>query len=538
MKFFLALTTFCCIYKVSSGFDDKGPLSPNITFYQSHGVLLEPAGYYYSYAGVSIIPLVYTLPSFNVKEDIGNCSTSDHLDKLYEGVITHIRDMLQSRRSGTYHIRQKRFLGAIAMGGAIIAQIGIDIYNTYESISLESRVQALMSNEGLIKENIKKIENSVNLIVDKVNVVSVAVSETAAAIKRMSQRMDCQDVLLGPSVTLAEALITELPSEYMAAFNAAIVGRITPELISVKNLEQVIVTHPDIKNTIYQQNPTLVYELGKFITLSLNVDEKPSIHGVMYLPKITQRTPHPVYNTYAVNILHNNHAWRIKVPAQIACSRVGHCWDFDASKCIVSSSKTVCLQGVYQNINNCIKGLHKADDDACEFEIASKDTDTLIYQLGAGILIGATNTTIKAVKIEHDVITPVDEFPPSNSPKLITSKDSDYILIKNEVYSTKITGVEFKVNITLSEFSPKHTEYILPDTSAWQPLTPLNLSWDSWIDIPSSYTSLIFIIILILITIFLVYMVIRRLKNRNKKNSKEHPDFLLLNPPSDYPKIR
>lgn len=477
------------------------------------GILFEPSGQYLTYSGTIAVPFVYTVPGLNLKSlPEMNCSMHGSIQQLHSNMISHIKDILLVE-SPPVRLHKRQIAMPIALG----IQGVLTLFNTYETFSLQSSITALKDNTELIKTKITDIQTTTNLLITRTNAISVIVGDHSSAIIRLAHKMDCLDYYISVEYQTIVSLISGIPEEFISAYDAGITGHLHPDLLSAKSAKLIIQGHPEMKNTLYARNTALVYELGKVLITDAIFDNQPHLKGVLYFPKLLVTSPLPMYNVYTVNYIHEKTNHRIVLPEKMVCSGDDTRWDVDETRCIVAPSKLVCLQGHYHVVNQCIRSIYNNRSMNCIVHVSSDLDDTSIYQLGPGILIGGHTKEIKTMEVHESSVSPLRSLPISNSPILVTANTTPYLIINDELYSTKITGIEYQLLIDVSIF-PQPS--ILPHIQVpgnWTPIELLDDSWADWKQVSSGFGNILVSFITTLVTLGLVYLITRVINKSHRK---------------------
>ncbi|QPL15344.1 glycoprotein [Hymenopteran arli-related virus OKIAV99] len=452
------------------------------------GILLEPAGQYYSYSGYSLIPIIYTIPSVKLQGDNRTyCPSNRIIHPIYRSMVdriyANIKPQRHSRAPKTKQSREKRFVPIILGGAALLGQIGYDLYNTGEVHSLQTVITDLQTSNSEIEARLAEVTDTSNIVIKDLRKISVIVGDNTASIVSLANKVACMEHDSSPEFRVILAQLADIPPEFMAAYDNMIAGRIVPELISMQNLQFTIESHPELRKSVYSRDPSLIYELGKAILVDVIYGEIPALKGVLFVPKILNQLPIPMYNIYTVNYQHKGTQFRVILPEKMVCRSATDCWELPTKQCINSMTKSICLQGHHRIPNKCISTLHQNNSLECDLLIGKADADPIIYQLGAGVFSGTLPDPIKGVDIVGESIVYKGTFEVER-PRLFTIKDAPFLLINDDVYSTRMSGVQF--NITLIYTDTAHVE-ISPPVDAlrdWIPLEQIPVSWKSHMHAP------------------------------------------------------
>ncbi|QWT43289.1 putative glycoprotein [Anisopteromalus calandrae negative-strand RNA virus 2] len=482
-------------------------------FYKQAGVIREPSGMYLPYGGSLIIPFAYTVPALVGSQRV--CNATNHLHELKEDMIAHIRQVLSPRPVPSRAKRQLFMPIALGLNSLLTA------FNTYEEQSMKSTLEALRTNQVAIRNKIRGVVASQNMVIDKINRLAVIIGEQAEAIHAMTEKLGCDELYTSVGYQSLVSLITLIPSEFIAAYNAAMSGRIHPNRISTSALREILATHPSIRNSLYAKNPSLLYELGSVVLTSTIFDHRPTLMGILHLPKLIRDNPTPLYTFYSVNIISDNVNYMVELPTQMVCKDEYTCWEIDPSRCMRTLSKAVCLQGNKINHNSCIRGMKTGSLTSCKLSVSKTLNDTIIVQTGGGILIGGSQQDIVTYSLLDGRLTPSSPMSASNTARFITSKDHDYILNGGEIYTTHITNYVSNITYNTQNLTYPTVQdiYKLPDS--WAPISHLDPNI-SWIEIPTVKYSMIGglcgVILIILCIIVLVVILRKRCATSQSKD--------------------
>ena len=207
-------------------------------FYLKAGAYLEPGGQYLSYAGSIIIPFSYVLPRFVVNHT-DYYPKDDNITSMYYHLLEHLREMV--------------------------------------GINQESRTMRM----------ILPIISILSILIDNVGHISILVSDQNRTITSSSKRFRCAQRVDTLFHTFVENWFFSVPSEFLSAYTGSITRTLTPSLLSAKNLKDILLTHLEIPGTLYQYEPSIVYELGKVILTEVQEITSGVLKAIIQLPKVT-----------------------------------------------------------------------------------------------------------------------------------------------------------------------------------------------------------------------------------------------------------
>ena len=106
------------------------------------------------------------------------------------------------------------------------------------------------------------------------------------------------------------------------------------------------------------------------------------LKGVIQLPKITNISPLPMYNTYSANIMKKNRSIRVELPGMLVCPNTKVCWEPDMSICVKYSHRVLCMYGDNFEENKCMRSIRNGSSDECILDIQT-DNKPVVAPNGA-----------------------------------------------------------------------------------------------------------------------------------------------------------
>ena len=136
--------------------------------------------------------------------------------------------------------------------------------------------------------------------------------------------------------------------------------------------------------TLYQYKLSIVYELGKVILTEVQVITSGVLKGIIQLPKITNSSPLPIYNTYTTNIIKDSKSIKIRLPGMLVCPNKQVCWEPDMSRCVKYSHRVLCIYGDNFEENRYMRSIKNGSAEFCNFHIRSIH-DPIVAQTRTGV---------------------------------------------------------------------------------------------------------------------------------------------------------
>nr|UXD80091.1 putative capsid protein [Myrmica rubra rhabdo-like virus 1] len=413
-------------YNVLSIFDDAH-------FFPYAGIYMEPAGQHLSYSGSITIPFLYVLPSLNM---ISNeyCPGHEHLVNIHKNVLKHLKTMVNP----IIPVRDKRSLIPIVS----VLSGGLSVWNTVEIQTIKHKISIMTDQSVHLDNAIGKLTDSQNLVIKQLGEVTAVIGDHAKSINRIINETECMSRLSDEFQMYIASWLYSAPSEFLSAYGGALTGQVTPSLLSVSNLKRVLLKHPDMTNTIYQSEPSTIYEFGQILLTEVYVDNHAHLKGIIQLPKILALAPLPIYNIYSVNVLNKNVDYKYNLPGMVVCPSPGNCWDADNDKCIKKTNRVICLYGTDHTPDSCLSSIMTNSTINCQIDV-KHHKDPIVLQTRSGVLLGGANTSYNVFKRIGDIDVPSSVVNKREYAIVITAKDGDWVTVSGNVYSTIISGFDY-----------------------------------------------------------------------------------------------
>jgi len=439
----------------------KHEVIDQVIMYPNLGILLEPSGQYLTYAGLSIVPFTYMIPKYQPRESVCRGSKEAiEIEAMYKHAVEHVRSTMVPKRS-------KRFIGAILSTVSLSASL----YNTMEISTIKGHLAALDKYDDKINSHLANVTESTNLLIDNYKTMAALIGDHTEQLQQLTTQFECRLTINTNFFAFLTSWMTTVPQEFLRAYNSAVQGVVDIELITAKNLKLILSGHPELQNSAYSTNPSLVYTLGKVLLTEVNVDDRPYLRGIIYLPKLITRSPLPTYNIYTVNFKNENKHMRLILPPKMICTSRFSCWEPFMQRCQTFSTYLLCVHSGSEPMNQCISSLPKGDLSHCEVHSTESLVHSYAFQLTSGVLIGAHTTEIKLMKMNNGVALHDQMIPHNDKPVLYNSTSCDHLIFQNDVFTTRMTGFDY--NITIVEEEIPSSLSLIPlskDSHGWKPI--------------------------------------------------------------------
>lgn len=474
--------------------------SSNIVLSPEAGIALEDQGTILVQTGFSFIPLTLHLPSIrNVITQYELCDDAnlfvtqlvelfeEHLDRFIPagvGTFSHpARSVLYKSHAGNG--RAKRFIPLLM--GAL--SVGTTVWNRVSISSLQSKITILESYVKHNRQDIITIKKTILKLSEQQDEIIHAVNQLSVSMDQLQRTLNCSMLESGVFQGILFPYLLTGPSEFMRAIDGALMGKITPELLPSTDLYSTLLRHKDLKTSLYNDYPNLVYELGSFYLH--RVDRSPPLlSGIMILPHLSRTKTSRLLTVSTVPMMMNQILFQYSLPSVIAVDPNNKiAWEISAVECVNTALFWVCPQHLIgTKVHQCVTNLvFKSNITGCPTRITKMSGSSFspIMQLKSGVLVSNAVTDLKILKIisGREILSNQQESTISREQaQYITSSVGDYVVLGTEYYALSTNAEEYTViplalNITLPQIRVSENPTLLPE-GQWKHLNDILIEQD------------------------------------------------------------
>lgn len=505
--------------------------------YDTLGTFMEPIGAMYTYSSNIIEKSHVLLPPANrVNSSILSvCPDSSKLDfevqciHIYDQVILQLQSRIDmfnntilyndnSYSDFTPHNssvqRNKRAILALAGIGAGLMSSGLSLYNMHEVNNLNEKVQEIREDISVFKNNQHITQSNIHLLESKIKEInSIVIPELLTTLHKSFIASDCN---LAISIAIAQyefQLYNQLLSKVINGFNFLYKNTITPDLFPLDYLKDRLLSRSDMKNSYYEENTFLLYQLGKFLLISVNHDPF-SLSGVIILPKLLKKHVYIIFSVNKVPILNkDNDTIILKTPNRVAINYENrHIVDMDPLVCEHHLNNYFCsITDIKHSNVTCIHSLlFSSISYSCIFSMTLNPP--LIRQCFSGLLISPLISEYKVLTriTGSDPILKKISLPQNNLSKMITLDNGTDFIINDDSYVLPSTMNDitiqvnpgFHFNITHEEIAYDITRFNNYSIESLEEFKHHVSNHHRWV-----YCLSVLILILLIIIVFLWYKI-------------------------------
>lgn len=425
------------------------------------GILLEESGGVILRSGFIYIPITVRLPSLKVltkdyelcKDDWKEFSLLLESIELYlKGTIPKIEEVEESpsvpwMSAKSSRARGKRFI-PLLIGGL---GMGASIWNRYSISSLKDKVSNLREHLKVAETRLSKLSQSTIKLAHGQDEIVHVVHKLTSALKQATSKFRCAELKHdGFKQLIFSYLVTAMPS-FIRGVDAALLGRVTPDLVSPSELRNSILTHKEVETTIYKEHPSLIYELGSFLLDNIT-NEEPMISGIMILPLAHSVRTGSLLKIISVPVKTPNGLHQHLLPSTAIVDPTRKVvWIPDPLECSSTPGLLVCnALSSYNQINKCLTSLvFGSNSTGCESQQVSNVSgiEASVAASRSGILVSNSITDYRIVKILQGRELSVDSGENRDREKcfILTAADGDYLAVNNHHYPLHPAAEDFYV---------------------------------------------------------------------------------------------
>lgn len=424
-------------------------------FYPKHGMLTEPSGLAISFSTYLFQPVHYMVPKTSpMHVHILNCYDNNITDykniiesvynitikRLYNHISPYQSSIIASNatRSRRSVILAPFFVAAATMG------LSIELYNSYQVTKIREESQNLLTQirqlEGIQEETKLDLQS----LTEKVNEIgSVILPNMQRTIRVLYEKSSCMEQGLVGLSNVFKSMTERVYIRTLNVFNGIYSGHITPDLISADYIQEKLLNRPDLEGSIYHDDISLVYQLGKVIPY--HISRSPILlSGMIVLPRLLKSHIGSVITVSRVPIPYNGKHIILDEPETvIRDDDARKIWTPDLNKCNKLTSAYICpIHILYNKHSPCLTNIIWGNNTPhCNFKFA--DTHSFVTQTISGLLVSGKIDEYFTVKTNNDGSrkTTKHNFSKSDS-YFLTNTNGSEIGIDGEIYMLDPTPIE------------------------------------------------------------------------------------------------
>jgi hypothetical protein len=344
----------------------------------------------------------------------------DEFCKSHQGLCTH-----SDPETSIGNRREKRAAGMLIVGGIFIL---MTIINTILSSVNTHRIRQLTQEVDAVIEMVNRLTGAMNLIQKSVielskngKKITRMVTEGLKEIYTLVEKLRCADFHELESVQYYTALQIYrqyLTTTFSSIHEASITGKITPHLIGVPEVKQILSAHSILRHSILMDEPSLFYRYVTAFPVRLNFQTM-TFGFVLQIPNLDEKDIMPLYRIYNVGfhmpIPYNDPDYAVKrelvykapLPKYVILKKNQELIPLDPEKCEQAPGLLYCEDGAItlsEPPSSCVDLFVKADCNDCEYTKRCRDDiyisgtenrNTRVRATSAGVLIRSATSSIK-----------------------------------------------------------------------------------------------------------------------------------------------
>lgn len=426
-------------------------LSDNIremsVFYPGFGILTEPSGLAISFSTYFFQPIHYMVPESNPMHiHILNCYDNNIteykniIDSVYNNTIKMLHNNISPYQSSIIASNTTRYRRNVVLAPFFVAAatmgLSMELYNSHQVTKIRDESQKLLTQIKLLEEiHEKTIDNLLDLT-EKVNEIgSVILPKMQRSLRVLYEQSSCMEQgLLGLS-TIFKSITERIYIRTLNIFNGLYSGHITPDLISTDYIKEKMLTRPDLEGSIYHDDISLIYQLGKIIPY--HISKSPILlSGMIVLPRLLKSHIMSVLTVSRVPIPYHGKFTVLDEPEIVVRDDDSKkIWTPDLSKCNKLTSAYICpIHILYNRYSLCLTNIiWNNSSPPCVFKYT--DTHSLVTQTISGLLISGKFDEFFAVKTNKDGSKKTTRHNLDNLDSyFLTAANGSEIVVNGEIY--------------------------------------------------------------------------------------------------------
>lgn len=479
------------------------------------GIILEPTGTYISQYGYHYIPVTFSIPTYLDFPQPVKCGNSTRIKKHHQDTLRFIQGIVPTssissplpNQKQINKSRSKRWVPLVV--GAV--SLGLSIWNSVSTASLQKQVKTIEDNVFQLQLSTERLIQTTNSLIDDSVKIHHIVSESVSAINQLINVTDCLQTEIHYN-NWESSWMSLIVNTYLRAVDAALRGKLTPDILSFDNLNLLIAQEVLLQESLYNEDKTLIYEISTFLPISIK-SSPPMIIGVIIAPKLSRSTSGIVYTSSSVPWIHNGGMYKLKIPSLIVIDNEGYTWVPNPAECTMFPGLTICPKKFYvESRHECLSGILRgvSNNTNCLTEVKTGiQVPPSALQLQSGVLLSGWTTgqvsLLKKYTRSEIKTVPVE---PNEVPQFFTEKDGDLLMVGSDMFQLSDLSHPY-------DFSIRNLEL---DTTYYDVDPIMTLSWTHIEKVPSltrfgrpgphhiiAYGLISFTISLVLVSLYFYY---------------------------------
>ena len=295
------------------------------------------------------------------------------------------------------HASRKRMVNIIPFIGNFLGAS----YNTFIGYLLKKEIKRVEADFKRFKAqtstDFKDIKNNILMTFKKIE----------SDLKKEAEHIDCKTNILALQLLQAKEirLWRDSIEEILTwVIKGQIRGNIIPAVLSPEDIQLVVNNSPDLNETIYVDNPTYLYAVGKLSVVEMTkIADHYIFHLVVDIPHIRPENLFKVFKIKQTGIFVNGTCINFKLPRTVYELK-GHLLEIDLDICRAGNFIKVCAQNIDKErieVNQIVPCLSDNITD-CEVE-TTKCLNTVVYTK-AGLLVKSNKPVYAQTRNSQSIV--------------------------------------------------------------------------------------------------------------------------------------
>lgn len=467
-----------CVYLVGySHCSVPLPQSPHVgadirsstMFVNDHGLFVEPTSFAYSYSTFVYERIHFLAPlKYEAGYSLQGCNEEDteRLRAEIELVMNHLQESLKTRIDAYQSPvlkkpRDKRAIVIFALLAASAAMsLGVSLYNSYQIQEVQHQATQAIEEINNLTDMAKRLPGKLNELTDRINNMSIILPKIGSKINTIISTLDCEQTRSAFFRSLDREIQSDIITRVTSGINALYSGKITPDFYPISSVRKSLLLRDDMVNSLYNDDISLVYKLGNFVTLQ--VRHQPfAITGILILPRLLRENIGMVLSINKVPILSQNNALVILDEPDVVIKdpTTKTVWTPDISHCIKHTGTYFCpLYDVKSRYSVCLTNIiFQNNNNGCQYK--DSNSEPAVKQANNGLLLSPIIKSYNILGRDKDghIMTTTKEVNGGRNSSFLTIADGREIVVNDTVYMLSIETAAITQNISLIYPLVNHT---------------------------------------------------------------------------------
>lgn len=371
---------------------------------------------------------------------------------------------LLNKTENSIKSRRKRIAWLpILLIGALVSLAALAVANRADIEIAKNNVAILSKNQEVILTQVNKLSTNLNNLKYNQDKVIILVNNITAKLNDIIDDYNCHKMTTAEKMKFINTWSTITPNSFIRALNGALDNKLNIDILPGEYLQKIIQFYPDFANTIYANDPFLLYKSAT--TRLISLDRKNLILDILIsVPRIMSTPFGKIYNQVSCHWKDEGRIMHLKQDGASAILNKDNIW-YETIGCNTKDMITLCdVRLMKPYIHGCFSSNSTWNMTTCPVEMTNIEYKNEVLQTEAGVVV--CNPGEKVTKFKRDsfgvLTTSIDTI---KTPKFYTSYDADSLLVDINHYSLNSGNIAFNITYHYSIHNWTNTSGKISDLS-------------------------------------------------------------------------